>query len=219
VYGDGNGHGDGNGNGNGNGDDNGCVLSAVCRSRSLCLTLITHHSSLITGRTMLSWRRFIPVLAVLFLLQTAFVCRYAFGAFRVDLLCLLAVFVALEADYAPALTAAFIIGLTRDLGSGGPLGMGPLLFVPVAAGIVVLRKLLLRESFATDMVLAGVAVLAVGMIDAVLTTLGTPAALFGPLAARACGQAAMSMALWPLLHLALAACKLIGEPLEQYRHD
>jgi len=168
---------------------------------------------------MLSWRRFSLVLLVLFLLQTAFVCRYTFGVFRVDLLCLLAVFIALEADYAPALTAAFVIGLTRDLGSGGPVGMGPLTLVPVAAGIVVLRKFLLRDSFATDMVLAGAGVLAVGLVGAVMTTLFTPAARLGPLAARAFGQATLSLVVWPLLYLALNACKLVGESLEQYRPD
>ena len=165
---------------------------------------------------MVSWRRFIPVLIVLFLLQTSFVCRYAFGAFRVDLLCLLAVFIALEADYAPTLIAAFVIGLTRDLGSIGPLGMGPLIFVPVAAGIIALRHFLLRDSFITDMVLAGLGVLAIGLTTAILTALSTPGPQIGTLAVQAFGQAAMSLAAWPIVYLALDAGKLVGESLEQF---
>jgi len=168
---------------------------------------------------MVSWRRFIPVLIVLFLLQTSFVCRYTFGVFRVDLLCLLAIFIALEADYTPTLIAAFVIGLARDLGSIGPLGMGPLIFVPVAAGIIALRHFLLRDTFFTDMVLAGLGVLAIGLTAGALTALATPGPQIGALTVQAFGQAAMSLAAWPIIYISLDASKLVGESIEQFSQE
>lgn len=102
-------------------------------------------------------------IAVVYLLQACVMHRFSYGFLRVDLLALLAVFVALEADFRPALRTVFVIGLLRDMGTLGRIGASPLLFVPAAAALMVAREYILRETLWTDMTMTFLWLLAVSV--------------------------------------------------------
>jgi rod shape-determining protein MreD len=147
--------------------------------------------------------------AVLFLLQAALVPRFSYGVLRPDLLVLVAAFLALEADYRGALWSVFAIGLLRDLGSIGRLGGSGLLLVPACAGLVLLREHLVRESFLTDLVLAGLFVLAFSVGEAALSDLFVSGAGLRVLLTQALGQAAFTAALAPLLFAAFEGVGIV----------
>jgi len=136
--------------------------------------------------------------AILLLLQLSVVPRFSYRFLRADLLLLAAAFVGLEADFAGAVWAAFALGLLRDFASVGPLGVGPLLMVPAAAGLNALKEQLLRESAWTDLALTAAYVTVVGLAYAAGTAFLTPGRL-ADLIPAALGQAAFTTALAPLL--------------------
>ncbi len=142
--------------------------------------------------------RLAACIAVLVLLQLSVAPRFSYRFLRPDLLLLAAAFVALEADFAAAVWAAFVLGLLRDLGSAGPVGAGPLLMVPAAAGLNALKQQLVRDSLWTDLGLTGAYVAVVGLLYGTGTALLTAGRL-SELVRAALGQAAFTTALAPLL--------------------
>ncbi|MFO8007834.1 MAG: rod shape-determining protein MreD [Candidatus Brocadiia bacterium] len=142
--------------------------------------------------------RLAACIAALLLLQLSVAPRFSYRFLRPDLLLLAAAFVALEADFAGAVWAAFALGLLRDFASVGPLGAGPLLMVPAAAGLNALKEQLLRDSAWTDLTLTAAYVAVVGLAYATGTALLTPGRL-SDLIPAALGQTAFTTALAPLL--------------------
>ncbi len=147
--------------------------------------------------------------AVLFLLQVSVVHRFSLHYLRPDLLVVLAAYLALEADYAGALWSGFAIGLLRDLGSTGRLGAGALLLVPACAALVLLREHLVRETFLTDLVLAGLFILCFSLGEAAVDLVFVRGSGAGVLLGQALGQTAFSLALTPLLFVALGGIGLV----------
>jgi len=155
--------------------------------------------------------RFTLCVAVLFLLQTTVMHRFAFGIFRPDLLYLAAVYLALEADFPSALVGAFALGLLRDFGSIGGLGASALVFLPASAALVLVRDRLMRGPALTDMVLTFLYILACEMVSALAVAVFTPGGRIGALVPLAFGQAAFTMALSPLVFGAFAGLRLVDK--------
>jgi len=141
--------------------------------------------------------RLIACALVLFLIQGAVAHRLSGAFLRFDLLYLLAAFLALEAGEKGALWSALGIGVLRDLGSTGRLGGSAVLLVVAAAALVHLRNRIYREGFVTDVLLVFVFVLFCGMGHAAGTALAGRYAQWGPLLARALGQALITGVLYP----------------------
>ncbi len=147
--------------------------------------------------------RLVFCIGVLFLLQASVVHRFSYRYLRPDLLLIAAAYLALEADYAGALWCGFAIGLLRDLGSSGRLGLSALLLVPACAVLVLLREHLVRETFLTDLALAGLFILVFSLGEAAADFVFLRGSGAGVLLAQAFGQTAFSIALTPLLFVVL----------------
>jgi rod shape-determining protein MreD len=153
--------------------------------------------------------RLIGCTAGLFLAQASVAHRFSYGVLRPDLLLIATAYLALEADYRAALWCGFGIGLLRDLGSAGPLGLSSLLLVPACAALVLLREHLMRDSFLTDFVLAGLFILAFSTGEAMLDLVFIRGAGLRLLTGQALGQTAFSLALAPLLFAALGGLGVV----------
>ncbi len=157
---------------------------------------------------MLRKTRFILCTAVLLIVQVTVVQRFTYRSLRPDLLVLAAAFLSLEAGYKSALWCPFIIGVVRDLGAAGPLGLSPLLLVPASAGLHLLKEHLVRESAWTDLLLTFGYALACALGWAVLTAAFTQGTI-AELAPRSLGQATFTAALSPLFFLAFARLRIV----------
>ena len=142
--------------------------------------------------------RFAVCALVMVLLQVSVTYRFSYGILRLDLLFLLAAFMALEADLGAALWSALAIGLLRDLASAGRLGGSALILVPAAAGLFAVRDRMWRETALVDMVLVFGFALFCGVLEGTAVAIAGEAARWGTMLAHAFGQAAVTAALCPL---------------------
>jgi rod shape-determining protein MreD len=121
-------------------------------------------------------------------------------AFRVELLLLLACFGALFArDRRQALLLCWTIGLVKDTGSAGPLGLHALLFLAVAWVIVTLKQVLFRESLVIQAAVAAAGCAACALATALFVSVtagGIPASLW---IARTLASAIVTALLAPAL--------------------
>lgn len=80
-------------------------------------------------------------------LETTVLDVFSPGGARVELLLLMACFASLFARHPrQAFPAVWILGLLKDLGSGGPAGLHALLFLAAGGGILRIRQILFRDS-------------------------------------------------------------------------
>jgi len=150
--------------------------------------------------------------AVLFLLQVAVAHRFFYSSVRFDLLYLIAVFIALEAGVRDALWSALWIGLLRDLASVGRLGSSAVLLVLAAAGVLLIRDRVFRESAVMDAAFVFAVVFLCALCDAVWLGLAGHEAAWGTLAGRATGQAAVTAALSPVFFVFFEWIGLVERP-------
>jgi rod shape-determining protein MreD len=120
------------------------------------------------------------------------------------LACLAALF---ARDSRQGLLASWIIGLLKDVGSAGPLGLHALLFL--AAGWVVLqiRQILFRESPLTQIAVAFTVACWVNTVTAVFVSLTVGRIPFGVIVGKTLLSALLTAAVTPMLHLVLARAK------------
>ena len=101
---------------------------------------------------------------------------------RIELLLILACFAALFArDRRQALLACWIIGLLKDLGSAGPLGLHAGLFLVTGWIILSVKQILFRESILMQAGVAAAGCAGVGIATALVVSLtvgGIPASLW-----------------------------------------
>jgi len=135
---------------------------------------------------------------VLVLVQAAVAYRYSYGILRVDLLYILAAYLALEASPKGALWSALAIGLLRDLASCARPGTSAAALVTATGALLVLRGRIYREKPVVDAVLAFIFVLCGGTLQATWLWLATPGANWPFLLWSALGQAALTAAFAPL---------------------
>jgi rod shape-determining protein MreD len=140
----------------------------------------------------------LSVCAVLLLLvQVCAAYRLSYGILRVDLLYLLAGFLALEAAPANALWSALAIGVLRDLASSARLSASALATVLATAALLAVRDRLYREPVFVDMALLFVYALLAGVVEATAVAIADRAD-WSVLLGCALGQAAFTAALVPV---------------------
>ena len=150
---------------------------------------------------MLRKGRLLICVIVLFLLQACVSHRLSHNYLRFDFIYLLAAFLALEADFRPALWWALGLGLLRDLASTGRLGVSAAVLVPATAGVLLVRNRIYRENVIMDVLLVFLFVLLCSGAEALALTIALPGAEFVRLMGRAMGQAAYTSALAPVCFL------------------
>ena len=127
--------------------------------------------------------RFVLLAAALFLIQTALVHRFTHRFLRPDVLCVAAVYLALEAHFRDALWGGFVLA---------------------TGGLLFLRDRLMRDSFLTDLILTFAYVLFCGVVHALATAAVTTGPQSAALLERAFGQAAFTTAVGPLFFATFA---------------
>jgi rod shape-determining protein MreD len=129
---------------------------------------------------------------------------WSIGGARAEVLLSLACFAALFArDSAQGLAASWILGLLKDLGSAGPLGLHALLFL--GAGWVVLqtRQILFRESPLTQLGVTFVAACWVNLVAAIVVSISVGGIPFGVVVGKTLLSALLTAGLTVPLHLTL----------------
>lgn len=133
---------------------------------------------------------------------------------RLELLLLIAGFAALFArDRRQALLCCWIVGLTKDAGSVGPMGLHALLFLGVGWAFTALRSAVFRDSVLTQAGLVAAATAAVGLASATAVSLTAGAIPAGVWLGRILVSTLVTAGLAPVvIHaLALPARVLVNE--------
>ena len=100
------------------------------------------------------------ILAYLAAVLQSTVVRYiSLGGVGPDLFVILAVVYLLRAKRDDALIVSWVIGLTKDLSSSGPMGLYAIAFGVMAVVVVRLRELVLAEQVSTQVIVTFAAVL------------------------------------------------------------
>jgi len=129
---------------------------------------------------------------------------------RAEALLSLACFAALFArDSGQGLLASWFIGLLKDVGSAGPLGLHALLFL--AAGWVVLqiRQILFRESPLTQIGVTFVAACWVNLVAAIVVSISVGGIPFGVIVGKTLLSALLTAGLSVPLHFTLMQARFL----------
>ena len=123
---------------------------------------------------------------------------------RAELLLSLACFAALFArDSGQGLLASWLIGLLKDLGSAGPLGLHALLFLGAGAVVLHLRQILFRESPLTQLGVTFVAACWVNLATAIVVSISVGGIPFGVMVGKTLLSALLTAVITVPLHLTL----------------
>jgi rod shape-determining protein MreD len=134
--------------------------------------------------------------------------RWSLKGARPEALLSLACFAALFArDSSQGLLASWLIGLIKDLGSAGPLGLHALLFL--AAGWVVLqiRQILYRESPLTQIAVTFIAACWVNVAAAIVVAVTVGGIPFGVLLGRTLLSGLLTALMTVPLHFTLSQAR------------
>jgi len=111
--------------------------------------------------------------AVLLACELTVLDRWSVKGVRPEALLSLACFAALFArDSSQGLLASWLLGLLKDAGSAGPLGLYALLFLGAGAVVLQVRQILFRESPLTQLAVAFTAACWVNLAAAVVVAIG-----------------------------------------------
>jgi rod shape-determining protein MreD len=111
--------------------------------------------------------------AVLLACELTVLDRWAVKGVRPEALLSLACYAALFArDSSQGLLASWLLGLLKDAGSAGPLGLYALLFLGAGAVVLQVRQILFRESPLTQLAVAFIAACWVNLAAAVVVAIG-----------------------------------------------
>jgi rod shape-determining protein MreD len=111
--------------------------------------------------------------AVLLACELTVLDRWAVQGVRPEALLSLACFAALFArDSSQGLLASWLLGLLKDAGSAGPLGLYALLFLGAGAVVLQVRQILFRESPLTQLAVAFIAACWVNLAAALVVAIG-----------------------------------------------
>ena len=129
---------------------------------------------------------------------------WSLGGARAEVLLSLACFAALFArDSGQALIASWIIGLMKDVGSAGPLGLHALLFLGAGWVVFQIRQILFRESPLTQLGVAFVAACWVNVVAAIVVSISVGGIPFGVVVGRTLLSALLTAGITVPLHFAL----------------
>jgi len=129
---------------------------------------------------------------------------WSVGGVRAELLLSLACFAALFArDSAQGLLASWLIGLLKDLGSAGPLGLHAMLFLGAGWVVLQIRQILFRESPLTQLGVAFVAACWVNVAAAIVVSISVGGIPFGVIVGKTLLSGLLTAGITVPLHLAL----------------
>ena len=113
------------------------------------------------------------VLATLLLaLEMTLLETYSFSGARAEALLALACLAALFArDTRQGLLASWVIGLFKDVGSSGPLGLHALLFLGAGWVVLQVRQVLFRENALTQLTVGFIAACWVNLVSALFVSI------------------------------------------------
>lgn len=130
--------------------------------------------------------------------------RWAVKGARPEALLSLACFAALFArDSSQGLLASWLIGLLKDAGSAGPLGLHALLFLGAGAVVLQIRQVLFRESPLTQLAVTFVAACWVNLAAAIVVALSVGGIPLGVIVGKTLLSALLTAALTVPLHFTL----------------
>jgi rod shape-determining protein MreD len=133
---------------------------------------------------------------------------WSVGGARAELLLSLACFAALFArDSGQGLLASWLVGLIKDLGSAGPLGLHALLFLGAGWVVLQIRQILFRESPLTQLGVTFVAACWVNLAAAVLVSMSVGGIPFGVIVGKTLLSALLTAGITVPLHLTLMQAK------------
>ena len=131
--------------------------------------------------------------------------RWAVKGARPEALLSLACFAALFArDSSQGLLASWLIGLLKDAGSAGPLGLHALLFLGAGAVVLQIRQILFRESPLTQLAVTFIAACWVNLAAALLVALTVGGIPIGVIVGTTLLSALLTAAVTVPMHLTLA---------------
>lgn len=129
---------------------------------------------------------------------------WSVGGARAEILLSLACFAALFArDSAQGLSASWILGLLKDLGSAGPLGLHALLFLGAGWVVLQIRQILFRESPLTQLGVTFVAACWVNLVAAVVVSISVGGIPLGVMIGKTLLSALLTAGLTVPLHVTL----------------
>ena len=129
---------------------------------------------------------------------------WSVGGARAEVLLSLACFAALFArDSAQGLTASWILGLLKDLGSAGPLGLHALLFLGAGWVVLQIRQILFRESPLTQLGVTFAAACWVNLVAAIVVSISVGGIPVGVLIGKTLLSALLTAGVTVPLHLTL----------------
>lgn len=133
---------------------------------------------------------------------------WSVGGARAELLLSLACFAALFArDSGQGLLASWLIGLLKDLGSAGPLGLHALLFLGAGWVVLQIRQILFRESPLTQLGVTFVAACWVNLATAIVVSISVGGIPFGVMVGKTLLSALLTAGITVPLHITLMQAK------------
>ena len=142
--------------------------------------------------------------AVLLACELTVLDRWSIRGARPEMLLSLACFAALFArDSSQGLLASWLIGLLKDAGSTGPLGLHALLFLGAGAVVLQIRQILYRESPLTQLAVTFIAACWVNLAAAIVVALTVGGIPLGVIAAKTVVSALLTAGLTIPLHFTL----------------
>ena len=146
--------------------------------------------------------------AVLLAFELTVLDRWSVSGARAEALLSLACFAALFArDSGQGLLAAWLIGLLKDLGSAGPLGLHALLFLAAGGVVLQIRQVLFRESPLTQLAVTFVAACWVNLAAAIVVSLSVGGIPLGVIAGKTLLSALLTAVLTIPMHATLSHVK------------
>lgn len=143
--------------------------------------------------------------AVLLAVELTVLDAWAVKGARPEALLSLACFAALFArDSAQGLLASWLIGLMKDAGSAGPLGLYALLFLGAGSVVLQIRQVLFRESPLTQLAVGFIAACWVNLAAAIVVSLTVGGIPLGVIAGKTLLSALLTAVLSVPLHLTLS---------------
>jgi rod shape-determining protein MreD len=133
---------------------------------------------------------------------------WAVKGVRPEALLSLACFAALFArDSAQGLTTSWLIGLIKDIGSAGPLGLHALLFLAAGAVVLQIRQILFRESPLTQLAVTFIAACWVNLAAAIVVSFTVGGIPFGVIVGKTLLSALLTGVMTVPLHFTLCQAR------------
>ena len=146
--------------------------------------------------------------AVLLACELTVLDRWAVQGARPEVLLSLACFAALFArDSSQGLVASWLIGLLKDAGSAGPLGLHALLFLGAGAVVLQIRQILFRESPLTQLAVTFIAACWVNLAAALVVAVTVGGIPVGVIVGKTLLSALLTAVLTVPLHFGLTLAR------------